>query len=174
MSVSAAILRLDRRLAQRIHGLSGKPLWDRFFFWISRLGDGYMYVAAYLLLYVFHRRGFTSILTASAVGFLVNLLLYKALKHGVKRPRPFQDGIDVISLIRPPDEFSFPSGHTAAAAAFGVFFSALFPPAWPALSLLALAVGLSRIYNGVHYPGDVLAGLGLGTGCAFTCLSVLS
>ena len=40
---------------------------------------------------------------------------------------------------------------------FSVFFASLFPLAWPALSLLTLTVGLSRIYNGVHYPGDVLA-----------------
>lgn len=170
MSVTAAIVRIDRRLAQQIHAWSGKPAWDKFFFWVSRLGDGYLYVVAYLMLYLFYQQGFVRIAVASAVGFSGNLFLYKALKHGVRRPRPFAGEVNIISLIRPPDKFSFPSGHTAAAAAFTVFFSSLFPLAWPVLSVLALTVGLSRIYNGVHYPGDVLAGLGLGSGCALTCL----
>ena len=63
-------------------------------------------------------------------------------------------------LVERPRDFSFPSGHTASSfAAAGVFFRRL--PKWlgvPAL-LLAVLMGLSRLYVGVHYPTDVLVGL---------------
>ena len=67
-----------------------------------------------------------------------------------------------------PDRFSFPSGH--AAAAMSVAF--IYANAWPSLALpliaVAGAVGLSRVFLGVHYLGDVLTGqlIAVGTGAA--------
>lgn len=72
---------------------------------------------------------------------------------------------------------TFPSGHTTTAAAgFGYLAIQLrkFPLAGVVLALLALMVGYSRIYVGIHFPRDVLAGLLLGTGVAFGVMFLLS
>ena len=61
--------------------------------------------------------------------------------------------------MEPPDRFSFPSGHATAglAVAFPLYF-ALPPLAAVIVLCLGLAIGVSRAYLGVHYPGDVLMG----------------
>jgi diacylglycerol kinase family enzyme len=67
---------------------------------------------------------------------------------------------------RLPTSTSFPSGHTASAAAFATAVGMELPRLrWP-LAAAASAVGFSRVYTGVHYPGDVLAGAALGIGVA--------
>lgn len=81
----------------------------------------------------------------------------------IRRPRP--GGISLVGLPRrdrSPTTSSFPSSHTASAAAFAVAASAHYPAAGPVLFPAALAVGLSRIRAARHYPSDVLAGAALG------------
>ncbi|WP_405984329.1 bifunctional phosphatase PAP2/diacylglycerol kinase family protein [Streptomyces sp. NBC_00872] len=89
-------------------------------------------------------------------------------KRAVRRPRPLIDGVPVIRrLNRQPFTTSFPSGHAASAAAFATGV-ALESKGWGAVvAPLAAAVALSRVYTGVHYPSDVLAGAALGVGAAY-------
>ena len=67
-----------------------------------------------------------------------------------------------------PASTSFPSGHAASATAFAVGASLAAPVLAVPLGLAAAAVAFSRVYTGVHYPGDVLAGAALGTTAALT------
>jgi undecaprenyl-diphosphatase len=66
-----------------------------------------------------------------------------------------------------PDSSSFPSGHSASAAAFSGIVDRAYPKLWLPINGLAAAVGFSRVYTGVHYPGDVLGGWILGKTVAF-------
>ncbi|MEV7415289.1 phosphatase PAP2 family protein [Streptomyces sp. NPDC089919] len=88
-------------------------------------------------------------------------------KWAVRRPRPLLEGVpDVRRLSRQPVTTSFPSGHSASAAAFATGLT-LAAPEWGAVAVpLAGAVALSRVHTGVHYPSDVLAGAALGVGAA--------
>lgn len=106
-------------------------------------------------------RGVASLAAASAT---VNTLG----KRSVRRRRPLLDAVPVIrQLSRQPITSSFPSGHAASAVAFTT--GVAFENKWWGLTLapVAASVAISRVYTGVHYPGDVLAGAALGAGAAF-------
>ncbi|MBF9238109.1 phosphatase PAP2 family protein [Hymenobacter sp. BT683] len=88
-----------------------------------------------------------------------SMLLTQVLKAHFARPRP-----DLWVSIKPALTFSFPSGHAMDTAALATAVTFLLWQhrvhwlAWPWLPLFALAVGWSRMYLGVHFPSDVLAG----------------
>ena len=120
-------------------------------------------------------RGITTLGNAGAVWIAISLLLLvpkKTRRIGcmglIARSRPYDCIRGLIPLITPPTDYSFPSGHTAASFAVGVLLFRKLPKRYgiPALVLAAL-IGFSRLYLGVHYPSDVLAGALLGTGISY-------
>lgn len=89
------------------------------------------------------------------------------LKLWVARPRPFSTFTEIIPLITPPVDFSFPSGHTSSSFAVAFVLFALLPRRWGVGALVTAAlISLSRLYLGVHYPTDVLTGVLIGYGVA--------
>jgi undecaprenyl-diphosphatase len=65
-------------------------------------------------------------------------------------------------LVHAPTDGSFPSGHAATSFAAATVLTLAWPRWWPAFLLLALGIGFSRVYVGVHYPLDVVGGAALG------------
>ena len=82
--------------------------------------------------------------------------------------RPWLDW-PVVPLVAEKDPNSFPSGHTCAAFAAGMIWMRALPWRWGrvAAGVLAVCMGLSRLYVGVHYPTDVLVGALIGALCAW-------
>ncbi|MFE9448534.1 bifunctional phosphatase PAP2/diacylglycerol kinase family protein [Streptomyces sp. NPDC006739] len=99
---------------------------------------------------------------------LASLTINTLGKRSVRRPRPVLDPVPLVrQLKRQPITTSFPSGHAASAAAFATGV-ALESPRWGAVvAPVAFSVAMSRVYTGVHFPSDVLAGAALGVGAAF-------
>ncbi len=89
--------------------------------------------------------------------------LNTAIKFVVRRPRPHLAGLP--PLTGTPSGLSFPSAHASTAFAGALLYKRLGVPA-PPLYALAAALTLSRLYLGVHYPSDLLAGAALGTALA--------
>ena len=97
----------------------------------------------------------------------VNMLIKKI----VARPRPYTVITDLVSIIGPQSDFSFPSGHTAGSFAFVsvLWFLAPKKVSIP-MTVLAVLISLSRLYVGVHYPTDVLGGAIIGSVCGIAAV----
>jgi membrane-associated phospholipid phosphatase len=111
-------------------------------------------------------------------GLAIELSVFLATNSIVKRPRP-----TVHHLGGTPSTYGFPSGHTAATVVlFGgivvlvsVATTRLVPriAAWVVAVAMTLAVGLSRVYRGEHYPTDVIAGALLGVGSLVAAVFII-
>lgn len=106
-------------------------------------------------------------LTAALAIVLNTVISNGILKLWVARPWPFSTFTEIIPLITPPVDFSFPSGHTSSSFAVAFVLFALLPRRWGVGALVTAAlISLSRLYLGVHYPTDVLTGVLIGYGVA--------
>ncbi|MFV8269596.1 phosphatase PAP2 family protein [Flavobacterium sp. GT2N3] len=100
--------------------------------------------------------------------FLVNVFITTALKHTIKRDRPFKTYPDIDQAASTLG-YSFPSGHTSSAFATATSLSLAYQK-WYVIApsfIWASAVGYSRMHLGVHYPSDVVAGAIIGSGSAY-------
>jgi membrane-associated phospholipid phosphatase len=98
----------------------------------------------------------------SALAALVAVALVQPISHAVDRARPFVAHPSIHPLIKHAADPGFPSDHATAAGAVAVV---LFFVSWRLgviAALFALLLAFSRVYVGVHYPGDVAGGLALG------------
>jgi diacylglycerol kinase family enzyme/membrane-associated phospholipid phosphatase len=162
---------LDRRLFTAAHHVD-HPVLDRVLPPLTSSADHgglWLGVAAALALAGRRRaavRGLASLGAASAVA-------NGPLKLATRRNRP---GLDDVPLLRrltlQPRTSSFPSGHSASAAAFAVGVALEEPGLAVPVGALAAGVAWGRVHTGVHYPGDVAAGLALGAASALVVTRV--
>ncbi|MBQ3090192.1 MAG: phosphatase PAP2 family protein [Oscillospiraceae bacterium] len=159
-----AILTLDSSILLWIQDFLRNDLLSAFFTTYTHLADnGELWIAVCVLFLLFRKTrpagivGLLSLLTAH----LVNTEL---LKNIIARPRPFTRLEELECLIKQPSSYSFPSGHSSASfAAAGAWLQTLSGEKWMApfkvlAVIMALLMAFSRLYVGVHYPTDVIAG----------------
>ncbi len=137
------------------------PLFDFVMPIITRLGDkGFIWICLALVLLGFKKSKRYGI--AILLSLLLTVILGEVIiKPMVQRIRPFIFySLDI--LIEGPISFSFPSGHTASSfSVFGIFLFAIKKYRLPCF-ILAFLIAFSRLYLGVHYFTDVVAGGALG------------
>jgi membrane-associated phospholipid phosphatase len=155
------------RLAYRAVAELSTPLLDRPLRWVSDFADFSKpwFLAAGVLAAVGGARGRRAAVTGLAAIGLNSLLVNQSMKRAgaLRRPNRTQLGVPENRWVRMPVSTSFPSGHSASAAAFAVSVGRLLPELRLPLRVAAGIVAFSRVYTGVHYPGDVVVGAALGT-----------
>jgi undecaprenyl-diphosphatase len=121
-------------------------------------------------------RGRGAALTGLAAIGAASLVVNQPMKMIGERRRPDRDGLGVPQRrwVTMPSSASFPSGHSASAAAFAVAVGALLPALKVPLYGAASVVAFSRVYTGVHYPSDVAVGAIVGAVLGRVTLTVSS
>ena len=158
-------------IQENVRGPVGNVFWQ----FITHLGDeGYLWIAMGVVLLFFKKTrpiGFT-VLVSLLLDFLtINVVL----KELVARPRPFVVNELIEPLVGGVSPYrSFPSGHSGGsfAAMFALYRWVPKKIGIPALFLASL-VALSRLYVGVHYPTDILAGFVIGFVCSALAYAVV-
>ncbi len=159
------LLELDGQALLWIKDTFAHPVLDTIMIFVSRMGDkGFCWIALGLLFLllgckekIWYQQGVLVLSALLADVLLCNVLL----KPLVNRTRPYEVlGYDLI--VPPMQDASFPSGHTAASFAAAAALYAIHPNWGRAAYVFAALMGFSRLYLGVHFPTDVLAGAVVG------------
>jgi undecaprenyl-diphosphatase len=166
---------IDDRLAVWVATHRYAPL-DDVFVWLGTIGKlGLVWAAVALIVGVATGRGLRgSVLLALLTGlaaFAADSASF-GVKDLVHRTRPFVAHPQIHPLYVVHSS-SFPAGHAATAFAGATLLSYVAPRAAPAVIVLALLIAFSRVYVGVHYPSDVLAGAAIGASVGLVAIGLL-
>jgi undecaprenyl-diphosphatase len=139
---------------------------------LSIIGSGALVWLATGIALTVLRRNFAPFILVAATALLSNLIV-TGIKYAVGRDRPPAVILDPEPLMEVPTTSSFPSGHAATSFACAVVLSRIAPRLTIPLFVLAALIAFSRVYVGVHYPFDVLAGSLLGVALGLTVATAL-
>jgi len=163
----------DLRLMRRVNRWAA-PRWLRL--WMvaaTRGGDGWLwYAMAFVVAFDGGPERFHA-LAAALIAVSAGIALFIQLKRTCKRRRPCSLEPHCWATLLPPDQFSFPSGHTITAFAVATSLSIFYPAMLVGLLFCALSVAASRILLGMHFLTDVIAGAALGGLLGYLAASLL-
>lgn len=164
--VLAWIQQMDENIICWIQEHVTHSILDNVMIGISKLGNGgliWIFLGILFLCMGFRKsvwgkRGISLLLCLGTTALVCNLIL----KPWVARIRPY-DLLQFSILVPPLSDYSFPSGHTSASFAAATAIYAMHHK-WGIIAYaFAVLMGFSRLYLGVHFPTDVLAGAVIGT-----------
>ena len=163
----------DRRLMRRVNRWR-PPRWIRLWMILAtRAGDGWLWYALGVLVLAFGGPSRYAAVAAAGMSCGVGAALFLVLKRLTGRKRPCAIASHCWATLLPPDQFSFPSGHSISAFAFAVSIGLFEPSLMYGLLFCAFSVAVSRIVLGLHFLSDVVAGSLIGVSLAYACHALL-
>lgn len=157
----------DHRLMRRVHRWSA-PQWVRM--WMicaTRGGDGWLWYVMGFAIVLFGGANRFVATGAAALATAIGIVLFLWLKRLTGRKRPCQLEPHCWARLLPPDQYSFPSGHSITAFAVAVPLSLFYSSLMVGLMFCALSVAISRVLLGMHFLSDVLVGSILGAAVGY-------
>src|SRR5579862_2892156 len=158
----------DHRLMRQVNRWRA-PRWLRL--WMiaaTRGGDGWLWYAMGLVVTLVVGFERFQALGAATVAVGLGIALFLRLKRAFGRKRPCALEPHCWATLLPPDQFSFPSGHTITAFAVMITLGMYYPAMLPGLFFCAISVAVSRILLGMHFVSDVIAGAAIGGALGYT------
>jgi len=152
----------DHRLMVRVNHWH-PPKWLRL--WMlsaTRCGDGWLWYALGLAVALGGGRERFHALLASTLAVATGIAMFVTLKHVFRRERPCGLEPHCWAQLLPPDQFSFPSGHTITAFTIMASLGGFYPELLPGLLFCAISIAASRVVLGMHFLSDVIAGAAIG------------
>lgn len=143
---------------QNIHN----PVLDKIMIVLSTIGDaGLLWIGVAILLICMkkYRKCGLQVAVAMLLTFIVGNLILKNMIH---RDRPCWIDPSITLLVKSPSDFSFPSGHSMNGFTASVSILLCDKKLGIPAVILATAIAFSRLYNFVHFPTDVIAGIVIG------------
>jgi len=163
----------DHRVMQRLNHWR-PPRWMRLWMIVAtRGGDGWLWYAMALIVALFGGADRFHALTSAVLAAGLGIAVFLKLKRAIGRRRPCAMEPHCWATLLPPDQFSFPSGHTITAFAVALALGSYYPSMLPGLLFCAASVAASRILLGMHFLTDVFAGAALGTALGELCAALL-
>jgi undecaprenyl-diphosphatase len=167
-----ACLRWDERLFRLLNGDWFNPLFDRLLPWVTDAGNFVvpLVITAMIIVLVGRLRGLRFLVLAVVSVVVADAIGTHIFKYLFLRPRPCIALADVRLLVGCTHLPAFPSNHAVNASVLATLTALYMPRLWLPAVALAFLVAYSRVYVGVHYPLDVLAGslLGIAVAVAFS------
>ncbi len=161
MNIEEESLDQDVFVALRTRGHS--PTLEKIVVIFSRMGNwGLFWLGLSLFLWLIGmdlgRGMFVFLIPLIYSTLLVNYLIKQALK----KKRPVSEDPELKPLVKVPSSYSSPSSHAAMSFAAAIGMTFYYAPLWAVFFGLAFLMAWSRVYVGVHYPSDVIAGTFVG------------
>jgi undecaprenyl-diphosphatase len=153
----------DHRLMLRVNRWPA-PRWIRV--WMlgaTRAGDGWLWYGVGLMIALFGGSQRFLAIGSAVLAAGSGIAIFRTVKKVTGRKRPCSPEPHCWATLLPPDQFSFPSGHTITAFSVAITLGHFYPGLLLGLLFCAASVAASRILLGMHFLSDVLAGAAVGT-----------
>lgn len=163
----------DHRLMRRVNRWK-PPRWIRLWMILAtRAGDGWLWYVLGVLILLFGGPSRFEAVAAAGLSSGIGTVVFLTLKRLTGRKRPCAIASHCWATLLPPDQFSFPSGHSINAFSFAVSIGLFEHSLLYGLLFCALSVAISRIMLGLHYLSDVVVGSLIGVGLGYACFLLL-
>ena len=144
------------------------PRWVRLYVVsATRGGDGWLWYAMGLAILALGGKTRFEAVGAAGIASALSILLFQWLKRLTGRRRPCEIEPHCWATLLPPDQFSFPSGHTMTAFAVAIPLLLFYPTLTIGLLFCAFSIAISRVLLGMHFLSDVVAGAAIGTALGY-------